>query len=257
MTPCEATRAVSLELRDFLHHVPDVKETAVCDYLLWKWRAADPRFHFVNVPRLLREAGAGPSESGAAYAATEVFLELWILGKRAHLPLALLARRFTRTWDAYVARLAAPEGSCRHLITLTATAEARGLHPFVLVTSVPDERTLTACGQGASAEGGLFLLGADAAAAVADGAHTSRVSKNRLLALCDPLPCMICRACPDALVCLSPRLEALQPRSNRRLPAYVRRIAAGEPTAATAVTEAGLHRYLAVCVYDLSDTAWP
>ncbi len=167
-----------------------------------------------------------------------------------------------------MARLGAPAGSCRHLITLTATAEVRGLHPFVLIYSLPGPRTRTTCGQPSSIEGGLYLLGADAAAAVADGAHTSRVSRDRLLALCDPLPCLICRSCHDSLLCLSPRLEGLAPRPNRRIPSAIRQLLAGrlagdaqpvagalsvEETAALLI-EAGLHRYQAVCAYDLQET---
>jgi len=253
MTPFDATRALSRELLDFLIHVPDVPEASVTDTLLWRWRAIDPRFRFVQVGRLLREAGQDVPAPGLT-------LALWILGKRTHLPLVLLARRFTRTWDSYVSRLAAPDGTRQHLITLTATAEARRAVPFVLLYSLPDETTRTVCGQSEAAESGVFLLGADEAAAFAAGKHASRVQKNRLLARCDPFQCLFCGGatgagtaaggCTDTLVCLSPRMQGLPRRPNRGLPAVARQLAAG----ATPPALSEWRNFHALGVYDLSDS---
>ena len=250
MTPFDATRALSRELMDFLIHVPDVPEASVTDALLWRWRAIDPRFRFVNVPRRLRA-------DGQDVPTPDLTLALWILGKRTHLPLVLLAHRFTRTWDHYVSRLAAPDGTRQRLITLTATAEARRAVPFVLLYSLPDAGTRTVCGQSEAAESGVFLLGADEAAAFAAGEHASRVQKNRLLARCDPFQCLFCGGapgadggCTDTLVCLSPRMQGLPRRPNRGLPAIARQLAAG----ATPPALSDWRNFHALGVYDLSDS---
>ncbi len=248
MTPFDATRALSREIQEFLIHVPEVPEAAVTDFFLWKWRARDPRFRFVNVPRLLRAAGQDTPPP-------ELTLALWVLGKRTHLPLVLLARRFTRTWDGYVGRLAAPDGTRGHLNTLTAWAEARRAVPFVLLYSIPDEATRTVCGQAEAAGSGVFLLGADEATAFATGKRVSRAQKNRLLAHCDPFQCLFCgggnaAGCADALVCLSPRMQGLPRRPNRGLPAVVRQLASG----ATPPALADWRNFHALGVYDLSDT---
>ncbi len=252
MTPFDATRALSRELLEFLSYVPDVPESAVTDTLLWRWRALDPRFRFAHVGRLLREAGQDAPAPGLT-------LALWILGKRTHLPLVLLARRFTRTWDHYVSRLAAPDGTRQQLITLTATAEARRAVPFVLLYSLPDPGTRTVCGQTEAASSGVFLLGADEAAAFAAGERASRVQKNRLLARCDPFQCLFCNGspaaaggCADALVCLSPRMQGLTRRPNRGLPAAVRQLAAGT----TPPSLSDWRNFHAMGVYDLSDIDW-
>lgn len=250
MNPFDVTRALSRELQDFLLHVPDVPETSVTDFLLWRWRERDPRFRFVNVQRRSRAAGQDVP-------APELTLALWILGKRTHLPLVLLARRFTRTWDGYLGRLAAPDGTRGHLNTLTAWAEARRAVPFVLLYSIPDEATRTVCGQSEAAASGVFLLGADEATAFATGAHVSRVQKNRLLARSDPFQCLFCHGrasaaggCADALVCLSPRMQGLPRRPNRGLPAVVRQLASG----ATPPALLDWRNFHALGVYDLSDT---
>ena len=49
MKLCEANRKLSVEVKEFLQNVPDVKEESVTDYLVWKWGELDRKFNYINI----------------------------------------------------------------------------------------------------------------------------------------------------------------------------------------------------------------
>ena len=69
---CVANKAVGVEVRDFILNVPDAKEESITDYLVWKWRALDTRFNYVNVKTFTRQEEN--AKTGADFE-----LELWLV----------------------------------------------------------------------------------------------------------------------------------------------------------------------------------
>lgn len=187
---CDANKAVSTEIRDFISNVGDVKEESITDYLVWKWRELDARFHYLNVATFTRHEES--STSGADFE-----LELWLVHRRFSLPLLFQAKKLIKPFDSYVNKLNHPSGTQGQITTLLNYARARKRLPFYAFYSIPDASTATMCAQPQASDGGVFMADAHAIKEFADGKHGRRVSKGALLEASNPFHCMFC--CPLGL----------------------------------------------------------
>lgn len=256
MNLCEANKAVSLEVKNFMLNVPDIKEESITDYLVWKWRELDARFKYINISTFTRQ-----DENTTTGADFE--LELWLVGRKFHFPLVFQAKKFVKPNDSYVTKLNYPAGTQGQLTTLLAYAKAQKKLPFYALYSIPDSNTLAMCRAGDVSDTAIFMADAHTIKAFADGKHGKRVSKNKLLKTANPFHCMFC--CPLTqsgdyfLNYFSALTEGAEAHDNEKLPNYVSMILSGrvlelsEKETLSVINQSELRVFRAVGVYDMRD----
>lgn len=89
MNICEANKAASFKVKNFMQNVKDVKEESITDYLVWKWRELDKRFSYINTSTFTRQEEN--MRTGADFE-----LELWLVGKKSHYTLVFQAKKFIK-----------------------------------------------------------------------------------------------------------------------------------------------------------------
>jgi len=257
MKLCDANKAVSLEVKNFMLNVPDVKEESITDYLVWKWRELDARFKFINVSTFTRQ-----EESTTTGADFEI--ELWLVGKKFHFPLVFQAKKFVKPNDSYVTKLNYPAGTQGQLTTLLAYAKTQKKLPFYVIYSIPDSNTKTMCGGKDTADTAIFMADAHTVKEFADGKHGKRVSKNKLLKATNPFHCIFC--CPlsqqgDYFTSyFSALTEGAEAHTNEALPSYVsmllsgRTLELGKEETLAFINKNELRKFRAVGVYDMRDS---
>jgi hypothetical protein len=256
MTICDANKAVSLEVKNFMLNVPDVKEESITDYLVWKWRELDARFKYINVSTFTRQEES--TTTGADFE-----LELWLVGRKFHFPLVFQAKKFVKQNNSYVTKLNYPAGTQGQLKTLLSYAKTHKKLPFYAFYSIPDSNTQTMCRAGNVSDTAIFMADAHKVKAFADGKHGKRVSKNALLKATNPFHCMFC--CPLTLSSdyftryFSALTEGAEARDNEKLPNYVRMLINGrilelsEKEKLSVINQNELRVFRAVGVYDMRD----
>lgn len=256
MNICEANKAVSLEVKNFMLNVPDVKEESITDYLVWKWRELVARFKYINISTFTRQEEN--TMTGADFE-----LELWLVGRKFHFSLVFQAKKFVKLNDSYVAKLNYPKGTQGQLKTLLSYAKAQKKLPFYAFYSIPDSKTQTMCRAGDICETAIFMADARKVKAFADGKHGKRVSKNKLLRATNPFHCMFC--CPlihfgDYFTTnFSALTEGAEASDNEQLPNYVNMLLSGrdlklsKEETLSVINQNELRKFRAVGVYDMRD----
>lgn len=218
MDICTANKDVSLDVKNFMENVPDVKEESITDYLVWKWKELDKRFNFINISQFTRQ-----QESATTGADFE--LELWLIKENFHLPLIFQAKKFIKQHDSYFAKLNYPAGTQTQLAHLLSYAKANDRLPFYAFYSIPDAGTQAMCKYGNS-DTAVFMTDANKVKEFADGKYGKQVSKNKLLEISNPFHCMFC--CPLIRKNMlyfkyyfSSQFSETIPRDNEQLPKYV------------------------------------
>lgn len=256
MNICKANKAVSLEVKNFMLNVPDVKEESITDYLVWKWRELDSRFKYINISTFTRQEEN--TTTGADFE-----LELWLVGRKFHFPLVFQAKKFVKPNDSYVAKLNYPAGTQGQLKTLLSYAKTQKKLPFYVFYSIPDSNTQTMCRKGDVSDTAIFMADAHKIKAFADCKYGKRVSKNKLLKATNPFHCMFC--CP--LIesgeyftrYFSGLTEGAEARDNEQLPNYVSLLLSGralelsEEETLSVINQNELRTFRAVGVYDMRD----
>lgn len=255
MSLCDANKAVSLEVKNFMLNVPDVKEESITDYLVWKWRELDARFNYINVSTFTRQ-----EESATTGADFEI--ELWLVGNKFHFSLVIQAKKFVKSYDAYVTKLNYPAGTQGQLTTLLAYAKAQKKLPFYFIYSIPDPGTMTMC-LGKDTDSAIFVSDAHTIKEFADGKYGRRVSKNKLLKETNPFHCIFC--CPLSQVgdyfkshfSALAEVAEVEPRDNKALPNYAsmlldgRTLEHGKERMLDLISYNELSKFRAVGVYDM------
>jgi hypothetical protein len=256
MNICDANKAVSLEVKNFMLNVPDVKEESITDYLVWKWRELDARFKYINVSTFTRQEES--TTTGADFE-----LELWLVGRKFHFPLVFQAKKLDKKHNSYVTKLNYPAGTQGQLKTLLSYAKTHKKQPFYAFYSIPDSTTQTMCWAGNVSDTAIFMADAHKVKAFADGKHGNRVSKDALLKATNPFHCMFC--CPLTLSSdyftsyLSALTEGAEARDNEKLPNYVSMLLEGsilelsENKTLSVINQNKLRVFRAVGVYDMRD----
>lgn len=258
MNLCDANKAISLKVKNFMLNVPGVNEESITDYLVWKWQELDARFKYINVSAFTRQ-----EESKTTGADFEI--ELWLVGKKFHFPLVIQAKKFVKSYDSYVAKLNYRAGTQGQLAKLLAYAKAQKKLPFYVIYSIPDSNTKTMCHAKNTADTAIFMADAFTIKKFADGGHGKKVSKNKLLEATNPFHCMFC--CPlsqrgDYFTrYFSTLTEGAEARENKGLPNYVSMLLSGhtsEPEGKEKLTSFinqndELRKFRVVGVYDMRD----
>lgn len=254
MTICESNKAVSLEVKNFMLNVPDVKEESITDYLVWKWRELDTKFKYINVSTFTRQEES--AKTGADFE-----LELWLVGRKFHFPLIFQAKKFVKLYDSYVTKLNYPARTQGQLKTLLKYAKTRKKLPFYAFYSTPDPNTQTMCVANDTSDTSIFMADAHTIKKFADEKHGKRVSKHKLLMVSKPFHCMFC--CPLTQSgnyftrYFSALTESAEPHDNDRLPNYVsmllndRIFELSEEEKLAIINQNELRAFRAVCVYDM------
>jgi hypothetical protein len=225
MNLCEANRAVSLEVKNFMLHVPNVKEESITDFLTWKWKELDARFNYLKVSTFTRQEES--TTTGADFE-----MELWFVGSTFHWPLVFQAKKFCKPHDSYLNKLNYPANTQGQLATLLGYANANSKLPFYAFYSTSDAETQPMCTASELSDTTIFMADAYTVKAFADGSHGKRISKNRILEKSNPFHCMFC--CPLARSgeyfrhYFSSLPGGAAPRSNERMPNYVRLLLDGQ-----------------------------
>lgn len=194
MDICAANRDLSVEVRKFIENVGDAKEESITDYLVWKWRELDKRFNYLRVTPFNHEEES--SKTGADFD-----LELWLVGTKSQVALAVQAKKFIKLNDSYVNRLRYPKSSKAQMNKLLSYAKTYGKAPFYFIYTLPQATAQPLCHgiHGAKSrieDCSVFMADAVVMEEYADGKHGKRVSRDKLLGSSNPLHCMFC--CPLA-----------------------------------------------------------
>lgn len=224
MNICDANQALELEVRRFIENVGNVKEESITDFLVWKWRELDNRFNYVRVHPFNHEEES--SRTGADFD-----IELWLVGPRHHVALAVQAKKFLKRTDSYVTRLRYPGGTKSQMNTLLSYAASTNRLPFYFIYSVPPPTSRTTCPRNAGGLGAVFMGHARRFEEYADGKHGKRITRDQLLGLTNPFHCIFC--CPlsqngnyfdhfDHYFGVPG--EERQQHNNESLPSYVRQL---------------------------------
>lgn len=257
MNLCDANKEVSLEVKNFMLNVPDVKEESITDYLVWRWSELDRRFKYINVSSFTRQ-----NESTTTGADFE--LELWLVGRKFHFPLVIQAKKFIKPNDSYVTKLNYPAGTQGQLTTLLAYAKAKKKLPFYALYSIPDSNTQTMCPAHDVSGTAIFMTDAHTIKKFADGMHGKRVTKNKLLKATNPFHCMFC--CPLAqcgnyfMSYFSELTEGAYAHDNERLPSYVslllsgRILELGKEEMLAVINQNELRSFRTIGVFDMRDS---
>lgn len=253
MNICESNRAVSTEVFNFMQNVGDIKEESITDYLAWKWRELDKRFNYLSMKTF------NHAEENATTGA-DFDLELWLVGRKTHVSLAVQAKKFIKPYDSYVKRLNYPNGTKHQLNTLLAYAATHNRLPFYFIYSVPGPKTTTMCSLLPHRDCGVFMADANVMKQFADGKHGKRASRDDLLSNSNPFHCMFCCPLgPDGTYFDRYFREAAQgasARLNEALPGYVRNLLVEgsdrlRDAGQARILNEGWSRFRAVGVYDL------
>jgi hypothetical protein len=221
---CDAHKAVTAEVKQYLLNVPSVNEESITDYLVWKWRLLDSRFKCIQV-----RTHSHHKESKISGADFE--MELWLVGRVFSLPLLFQAKKLMKPYDGYVRKLRYPSNSTRQLGLLLKYARSTKRMPFYVLYAVPDHTGGPGCNCTSATDGGVFVVEARVIADFANGVHGKRVAKGDLLAASQPFYCWCC--CSSSLITsylnggtkfFAPELRSIP---TAELPPYAR-VALGE-----------------------------
>jgi len=182
---CDAHKALGIEVKDFLRHVPNANEESITDYLVWKWRELDKRFNCIRVTTHSHHKES--TTSGADFE-----MELWLVGKRSSFPLLLQAKKLVKPYDGYMRRLRYPNSSNAQLARLLKYAKQTGRHPFYALYAIPDRTGGPSCFCTGAADGGVYVVHANDVLGFAMGKHGRKVSKGALLGVGQPFHCWFC-----------------------------------------------------------------
>ncbi len=185
MDICQANTALSLDVQNFMRNVSDIKEESITDYLVWRWAELDKRFHYISV-RTFNHAEES-MKTGADFD-----LELWLVGHKTHISLAVQAKKFIKVHDRYVHKLNYPNGkeTQAQMQKLLAYADANGKLPFYFIYTIPDGGTSTMCGPTNTIDSGIFMADAHTMKEFADGVRGLRPSRDDLIRASNPFHCM-------------------------------------------------------------------
>jgi hypothetical protein len=182
---CDAHKAVAADVKQYMLNVPSVNEESITDYLVWKWRSLDSRFNCIDV-----RTHSHHKESKTSGADFE--MELWLVGRETSLPLLFQAKKLVKPYDGYVRKLRYPNNSKRQLSLLIKYARRTGRLPYYAFYAVPDHTGGPSCRCVGSTDCGVFVAGAHAVHAFANGKRGKRVSKGALLGASEPFYCWYC-----------------------------------------------------------------
>ena len=256
MKLCEANRKLSVEVKEFLQNVPDVKEESVTDYLVWKWGELDRKFNYINIKTFTRK------EEGLITGA-DFEIELWLVGRTFRFPLVFQAKKAVNPFNSYVSKLNYPKNTQAQLKKLLSYSRSKKRLPFYVFYSIPDTTTRVMCANHEAQVSGIFVMDAFTAKEFADGKHGSRVSKNKILAATNPFHCMFC--CPlmllgEYFIHYFERIaEYLGVVVDQEIPNYVSLLLTGQwreirqEEAFSIVIQNELTVYRVVGVYDMRD----
>ena len=250
---CDANKALGLEVRDFVLNVPDAKEESITDYLVWKWRALDARFNYINVKTFNRQEEH--ATTGADFE-----LELWLVGQFKCLPLLFQAKKFTKPYAGYVRTLNYPNNTQAQLQKLLSYSASQHLLPFYSIYTCV-AASLPLCGGRTDFETDIYMIDGATIKEIANGPRGRKVSLQDLLQFSNPFHCMFC--CPMGIegsyfqhyFLRGEHAKALRPLAE--MPEYARRLLSRQPGSGDAPREtyrdAELPPVRAIGVYDLKD----
>lgn len=181
---CKANKKVSLEVKNFILNVSNVKEESITDYLVWKWKELDKRFNYIKVSTFTRQEEN--SKSGADFE-----LELWLIGREFHFSLVFQAKMLKENDDC-VAKLKYPKGTKKQLKTLLSYAKTENKLPFYIFYGIPELETQVMCRNDDISDTAIFMADAYKIQEFIDGKYGSKISKNKLLEITHPFHCMFC-----------------------------------------------------------------
>jgi hypothetical protein len=182
---CDAHKAVTADIKQYLQNVPSVNEESITDYLVWKWRLLDSRFKCIKVP-----THSHHKESKISGADFE--MELWLIGRAFSLPLLFQAKKLVKPYDGYVRKLRYPNNSKKQLSLLLKYAKSTRRVPFYAFYAIADHTGGPGCNCTGTTDGGVFVAEARVIAGFANGVHGKRVAKGDLLGASQPFYCWCC-----------------------------------------------------------------
>jgi hypothetical protein len=189
MNICAENKAVGLDVRNFLIHVPNVNEESITDYLVWKWEEINDaaKFRCLNVGKFTRQDEH--DRTGADFE-----LELWILSPQPPISLIFQAKKFTEETQGYVSKLKYPNNTKYQLDTLLKYADdpKHKRKPFYMIYSPADAQTKTGCANCNNNETGMYMIEAKTIEKFANLPPHSRLSLTEILAESLPFHCMFC-----------------------------------------------------------------
>ena len=182
---CSCHKLLASEIENFLRNVDDVKEESITDYLMWKWKEADPRFKCVRA--IPHNRHKEHYISGADFE-----LELWILGNTRTMSLAVQAKKFMKAHDSYVNKIKYPKNTSKQIDKLISYSknENNPRIPVYFLYSIPFE-SKTLCKYHYK-NSGVFVVSANEMKIFSEFNSRTELSLDTILDKSHSLACYFC-----------------------------------------------------------------
>ncbi|OIR24685.1 DUF6615 family protein [Bathymodiolus thermophilus thioautotrophic gill symbiont] len=187
MNLCKSNQDLTREIKEFILNVDHVKEESITDYLVWKWKEMDKNFNSIKVKTFTRHE---EYKTGADFD-----MEIWLIRNNGNYPLTIQAKKFIKSYDAYVGKLRYPNNTKDQMKKLLAHSASTNKIPFYMFYSQPDNKTTSMCYCNNSNDCGVFLACAYDIEKFADKKRGKKVSMNDILKDSIPFHCIFC--CPS------------------------------------------------------------
>jgi len=248
---CSAVSRACEDVAGFLANVPSANEESLTDYLLWKWNEADRFFRSFRTTKYTHHKEA--TKTGADFA-----VELWIVGAKTSIPILFQAKKFTRPFDSYAAKLGYPSRTQKQIKLLRSYASSLGCNAYYAIYTTVTCRSAV-CARHLGHKPGTFALDASQAEIFASLHHRKRLSLSEIIGASRPFPCLFCCPAGTAFPRNSSnvtRNDSSGERPNSQVPSYVWSIRNRENTGMSredtiAISEASGGQVGAVAVWDI------
>lgn len=182
---CSCHKLLAEKVQEFLNNLTDVKEESITDYLMWKWKEVDPLF------KCLR---ATPHNSHKEHhiSGADFELELWILGNKKTVSLAVQAKKFIKAHDSYVSKIKYPKNTSEQIDKLIRYSENKenSRIPVYFLYSVP-LASKTLCKHHYK-NSGVFVASAYEMKAFSQSKSRTELSLDKILDKSHSLACYFC-----------------------------------------------------------------
>lgn len=177
-TDCEQVRHCSLYVRQWIEKQPEVKEESLTDWLLFEFSQRIPRIRYKSFSRHEESRVTGAD------------WHWWFVFDRFSFQIRVQAKRLKASGNCRPAILY-PRGSCGQITKLLDDAKANNYLPLYAFYSPGAPSVM--CGRKLTDEG-VYLAGAMSVFGTSVTATSTPLKSASLLAISNPLSCLIC--CP-------------------------------------------------------------
>lgn len=175
---CNCNIILIKEVKNFLENVENVKEESITDYLAWRWSILDKRFSYIKYDMHSRKK---ESKTGVDF-------DLWLVGRKKTINLAIQAKKFIKTYDNYSLKIKYPNKTSKQITALIKYAKLHKKIPLYFIYSVINTATITKCNLH-DKDAGVFVVEAENLKILS---QQKKLSLHEILKDSYPFSCYFC-----------------------------------------------------------------